>query len=888
MSAAGQGLSTSPSGGAIGNDAVETAALFWESTASNQRDEMENLIARFDSLLPAVQESRFTFDDAGVPPGEGGGDGGEGERTSGTSSPRGLYLVVEEGTTPRDLSTWNYNKPVGLVELDKSRMCLAQCRPSGTSSFMACTHVPDDLVPRPSELSGERICTSVKHRDRGGSRGRLVTRLVVDDPIGVFAIRGGVSSDQVKQHFCFSNPLFRLSSLPEILLSREYHRALLDLKAPARVWKFLLEAYPGREVMLEFFRGEGETPRSAEIMTPLPSKPPPGLEEVSQPSGVRSVLQDVTEGPGLYAARARPANLRSALDEEDASDSGSRPSVDDRGYALFASGSQVPRRYTGQRIFAFQAPFAEERITPYDDDLSATSMASSAELRAAIAKVNSLSTTVTRLLQDERERDEALAVTFRRLEGDYARQLADHQTARARLEAEVGSLLERVDELEDALPDLNLNPALRVSDREGTAPRLTDELVAEIAHRVSRSLQFETFAKSQEIEATFLKASELPRYVTEQYLTGLGFVTQSHLTNSLPPPVNLPPRISEVNNRLDQLEKDVVGDGGVVKNLENLIRDMRNRKAGETVNVGSYSFKNTTECEAFLDTLQKPGSSLVELLCNTADMRMQLGMLGDGVFDGAKHISELADAKKAGFPSLEAARMTISFKQVFPANMLKRIETTSGGVRIAKDVFTAEFSSNEVYMGTTQDSPHERFKRVIQQNHDRMKSSIDVEFPPDQPNWAKANMILSWVLSNGRNQAVSFLDSFDPFFKMMHQAGLTESDSWEKCLIFVKAVFTRISEVRGVTHRPTPGSMLYGMLRATSLLQEYVEVDWIRHAEVASALVIAALEKEGHVVKEALAAIKDDVGQIGKNTKEITKLNKKFEELYRKNPTLTK
>lgn len=73
MTAAGQGLSTSPPGEAIGSGAFVTADLFWEATASNQRDEMGNLIAMFDIPLPAIQESRFTFDDTGIPPREGGG-----------------------------------------------------------------------------------------------------------------------------------------------------------------------------------------------------------------------------------------------------------------------------------------------------------------------------------------------------------------------------------------------------------------------------------------------------------------------------------------------------------------------------------------------------------------------------------------------------------------------------------------------------------------------------------------------------------------------------------------------------------------------------------------------------------------------------------------------
>ena len=59
---------------------------------------------------------------------------------------------------------------------------------------------------------------------------------------------------------------------------------------------------------------------------------------------------------------------------------------------------------------------------------------------------------------------------------------------------------------------------------------------------------------------------------------------------------------------------------------------------------------------------------------------------------------------------------------------------------------------------------------------------------------------------------------------MMTQAGLSEQEAWLKCLTYGRAVFTRIHEVHTVASIHTIGSMLFGMMRATVLLQAYGEL----------------------------------------------------------------
>ena len=82
--------------------------------------------------------------------------------------------------------------------------------------------------------------------------------------------------------------------------------------------------------------------------------------------------------------------------------------------------------------------------------------------------------------------------------------------------------------------------------------------------------------------------------------------------------------------------------------------------------------------------------------------------------------------------------------------------------------------------------------------------------------------------------------------------------------------------------------MLYGMLKATVLLEGYVAVQWIRHPDVSSSLVIASLQREGKLMDEAVKKFEEQLKKLD----DVDKLSKKNErglkDLYQKNPNLNK
>ena len=86
----------------------------------------------------------------------------------------------------------------------------------------------------------------------------------------------------------------------------------------------------------------------------------------------------------------------------------------------------------------------------------------------------------------------------------------------------------------------------------------------------------------------------------------------------------------------------------------------------------------------------------------------------------------------------------------------------------------------------------------------------------------------------------------------MTGTGLGMTKALLKYLTYSRALFTRVYEVRTVSADKTLGAMIYGMLRATQLLEGFAALGWIRHPDVSSALVVASLQKEGKSVDEAL------------------------------------
>ena len=300
-------------------------------------------------------------------------------------------------------------------------------------------------------------------------------------------------------------------------------------------------------------------------------------------------------------------------------------------------------------------------------------------------------------------------------------------------------------------------------------------------------------------------------FVSHDELNAKNYVDRTFANNSMSTPTLLPLHLSD---GLLALEKDVKDPGGAIDRLIITLQDLKNRKAGEVVNVRPYTFKTESETDLWINTL-----GVSHAIGFAVDARVQLSALRDGFFGTNEFVRVMADTSKVGFASLDLVKLTATFKNVYPENIIRKVNAQS--LTKATISFTADFVSCKHFKGDIQDSPLTEMLDKLEHNQGQYQAAIDAEFPPNQTKNIKPNAIFSWILRKGYNQARSFLNSIEPFYTMLMNAGLGADESWKKCFAYVKAVFQRLFQVRYVSKNLTPGAMLYGMLRATVLLDEY-------------------------------------------------------------------
>ncbi len=105
-------------------------------------------------------------------------------------------------------------------------------------------------------------------------------------------------------------------------------------------------------------------------------------------------------------------------------------------------------------------------------------------------------------------------------------------------------------------------------------------------------------------------------------------------------------------------------------------------------------------------------------------------------------------------------------------------------------------------------------------------------------------------------------------------------------LTYITAVCKRVKEVRTTVNIKHDGARLYGMLLLLDLLDAFSDLDWIRHQDVSSALMVAALQKDGKAVQKALALLGKHLTQINTNKNNTYQLETELKNLKRLNPNL--
>ena len=214
-----------------------------------------------------------------------------------------LGLQVDTGAGNVALATpnsvvdgWNADRDVLMVDLDSETLCMASLDyKDNVLDFRA--------LPRDNSSSATE-CMVITHQDQPNKIPKL--HLQPSDLIVVFAILAPRSSASAAPK-SFSQPLFELSKFPRSLLSLDRHLILLEIKAKPRVLKFILEGYPGEEVMWSVITTSPSTlPRKIDPLLPYSSMTE--LRQAARASAAKSpesrrllsqAREEVVHAPGV-------------------------------------------------------------------------------------------------------------------------------------------------------------------------------------------------------------------------------------------------------------------------------------------------------------------------------------------------------------------------------------------------------------------------------------------------------------------------------------------------------------------------------------------------------------------------------------------------------------
>lgn len=181
--------------------------------------------------------------------GEIRGEDYSGLAREGSSTPEsGKFVMIDVPvTSPKNArDAWNADRVTTLVRVDPEVHCLAfdgdDRKHDGGEFFVACSST--------HPLStGPEACTIGTH-----SKPNRV-RVELEGPAYMVKVRASSAATKPK---VLAGILLYEKQLPEVLLECGLGEALQEYVALPRVWRFVLELYPGPKMMLRFMEGDTE------------------------------------------------------------------------------------------------------------------------------------------------------------------------------------------------------------------------------------------------------------------------------------------------------------------------------------------------------------------------------------------------------------------------------------------------------------------------------------------------------------------------------------------------------------------------------------------------------------------------------------------------------
>ena len=116
--------------------------------------------------------------------------------------------------------------------------------------------------------------------------------------------------------------------------------------------------------------------------------------------------------------------------------------------------------------------------------------------------------------------------------------------------------------------------------------------------------------------------------------------------------------------------------------------------------------------------------------------------------------------------------------------------------------------------------------------------------------------------------------------------GISDKEAWARGLVFSKQVFDDVSKVRAINSEGTIGSKAWASFRTVEMLKSYQLHEWVEHPKASSILALTSIRKEGKIVSDTVAKLRDSASTIVKHTGEIKSIKEDIKALKKNNPSL--
>lgn len=339
------------------------------------------------------------------------------------------------------------------------------------------------------------------------------------------------------------------------------------------------------------------------------------------------------------------------------------------------------------------------------------------------------------------------------------------------------------------------------------------------------------------------------------------------------------PRVpNDLEGTLQSWENEFYHSAGLIPRLIARVELLEASRSATSIEMGGHVFSDEGAVEAFLKPLNDPNA---HRFC--ADF-LALLLLAEPKFETIQQgLDQTAAAMKAHFPSLDVATIDLSYKMVYPPRILKSSDKEAaqenGGVEWASG-----FASHVAFDGTYNNGTHFNLEKSLKGVIRAWEAGIDATFPVRTH--PKPNAVFKAQLNVAGTQCLEYLGSLTPLFKQISGGGMSDKEAWSRGLVFSKQIFDDVALVRAINSEGTIASKVWASFKTTEMLKSYQMHNWVEHPKASSILALTSIRKEGKIVTDTIAKLRDQNSTIAKHSTDIKKLQEDIKALKQKNPSL--